>query len=281
VLAVIGAHWSSHSLAMAPILQKARIPMISPGSTNPEVTRVGDFIFRACFVDSFQGRAMARFARTELAAKTAVVLKNLDESYSLMLADFFARSFEQIGGRVLMDEEYRGKAVDFSSVLEKVKSLAPDVLYIPGYTRDSGLVINQAAAMGIRTTFMGGDAWDEIYQYAGDAVNGSFQSAPWHPEVPFPTSAHLKKCFKKLYHKDIENVSAPLAYDAFMLLADAVRRAGTLDREEVRNALAATRDFAGATGFITFDKQGDPVGKEVVVLKWEGGKAIYHRTMKP
>jgi branched-chain amino acid transport system substrate-binding protein len=280
-LAVIGAHWSSHSLAMAPILQKAGIPMISPGSTNPEVTRVGDFVFRACFVDSFQGQAMARFAVSELGAKKAVVLKNIDEAYSLMLSEYFTRSFRGFGGRILLDEGYRGKAVDFSDPLRKLANLRPDVVYVPGYTRDSGLLIKQARAMGIEATFLGGDAWDEIQEYAGDAINGSYHSAPWHPDVPFPESKHLQERYREKLGTGITNVSAPLAYDAFMLLADAVRRAGTLERSKVRQALAATRDFRGATGSITMNENRDPQGKAVVILRWERGTAKYVRAMRP
>ena len=281
VLAVIGAHWSSHSLAMAPVVQKAGIPMISPGSTNPDVTRVGNYIFRACFVDSFQGKAMARFARDELQAHSAVILKNIDEAYSLMLAEFFSRAFTDIGGKVLLDAGYRGKAVDFSDLLQQVKDLNTDVLYIPGYTRDSGLIINQATALGLKVVYLGGDAWDDIFPFAGDAINGSFNSAPWHPGVPFPASGELKKVYFDRYHTEITNVSAPLAYDAVMLLRAAVETAHSLERSKVRDALAAIRNFPGATGMISFDEQGDPLGKEVIILKWEKGQPRYHATIHP
>jgi len=281
VLAVIGAHWSSHSLAMAPILQKAGIPMISPGSTNPEVTKVGDYIFRACFVDSFQGKAMARFAHHELKAASAVVLKNIDEAYSLMLAEFFSRAFSEVGGKVLLDAGYRGKAVDFSELLQQIKELDPDVLYIPGYTRDSGLIINQANALGLNVVYLGGDAWDDIYNFAGEAINGSYNSAPWHPGVPFPASNKLKKIYFDRFQSDITNVSAPLAYDAVMLLKNAVERANSFQRSKIRDALASTKDFPGATGMISFDDHGDPLGKEVIILKWEQGQPKYFSSIHP
>jgi branched-chain amino acid transport system substrate-binding protein len=281
VLAVIGAHWSSHSLAMAPILQMAEIPMISPGSTNPEVTLAGDFIFRACFVDSFQGKAMARFARSELKATSVVILKNIDEAYSLMLAEYFSSAFVDFNGKVLLDAGYRGKAVDFSNLLQQVKQLNPDILYIPGYTRDSGLLINQANALGIRAVFLGGDAWDDIYGFAGAAINGSYNSAPWHPEVPFSASAQLKNIYYDRYKGEITNLSAPLAYDAVMLLKAAVSNAQSLDRIKVRDALAAINDFPGATGQISFDQNGDPLGKEVIILKWEQGRPRYHANIHP
>jgi branched-chain amino acid transport system substrate-binding protein len=281
VIGVIGAHWSSHSLAMAPILQQAGIPMITPGSTNPQVTQVGDYIFRACFVDSFQGQAMAKFAYRDLKARRAAVFRNIDETYSLMLADFFADSFRGLGGTVITDVAYRGKAVDFSDILNPVKKLQFDVIYVPGYTRDSGLLIKQAVSMGIGATFLGGDAWDEIGPFAGKALDGSYQSAPWHPQVPFAPSRHLKTIYQRKFGREIQNVSAPLAYDAVMLLADAVRRAGSLQGAQIRAALSATTGFAGATGLFDFNGQGDPAGKQVIILRWQEGRAEYVQSITP
>lgn len=281
VIAVIGAHWSSHSLAMAPILQEAGIPMISPGSTNPEVTQIGNYIFRACFLDSFQGVAMARFAREGLSAQTAVIIHNINEAYSLMLAEYFKDSFARSGGKVLLDTGYRGKAVDFSSIIQKAKELQPDVVYLPGYTRDSGLFIKQAASMGLKTTFLGGDAWDEIEHFAGADLEGSYQSAPWHPQAPFPKSQYLQTLYQRKFHKRIENMSAPLAYDAMHLLANAIEEAGSLDRDAIRNHLAATRGFQGATGVISFDANGDPEHKEVFIIEFKDGIRTFHKTIKP
>lgn len=281
VTAVVGAHWSSHSLSMAPILQKAGIPMISPGSTNPDVTKIGDFIFRACFLDSFQGMAMARFSYENLNARSAVIVRNIDEDYSVMLAEFFKRSFVELGGNVLLDEEYRGKAVDFADIITTIKSHHPDVVYIPGYTRDSGLFIKQAIGMGLTSTFLGGDAWDEIETYAGNAIDGSYQSAPWHPEAPFPRSRYLQKLYHLRFHEYIGNMSAPLAYDAVHLLANAIEQAGTLDRSAIRDALAATKHFKGATGIISFDENGDPKDKDVIIIQFRNGQRIYHKTIKP
>ncbi len=281
VTAVIGAHWSSHSLAMAPILQAAGIPMISPGSTNPEVTKGKNYIFRACFIDSFQGLAMAKFSFNELKSHTAVVVTNIDEDYSLNLALFFSRAFEKEGGRILAEISYRGNATDFSTKIDEIRYLKPDVIYIPGYTRDSGLFIKQAVNMGINTTFLGGDAWDEIEKYAQRAVDGSFQSAPWHPEVPFLKSELMKDSFFAVYGKDINNTSSPLAYDAVMILADAITWAGTSDRKAVRDALAETTNFHGATGKITFDSNGDPFNKNIIIIAYRGGKRIFEKAIIP
>jgi branched-chain amino acid transport system substrate-binding protein len=281
VTAVIGAHWSSHSLAIAPILQAAGIPMISPGSTNPMVTKGRNYIFRACFLDSFQGIAMAKFARSELHAKSAVILSNVSEDYSTMLGQFFRDAFAETGGRILSEMVYRGDATDFSADIAKLIRLKPDVVYLPGYTRDSGLCIKQAAKMGCTAVFLGGDAWDEIEKYAGAAVNGDFQSAPWHPNVPFEASRKMRELYFSTYGRKIVNNSSPLAYDAVMLLADAIRRAGTVDHKAVRDALAATTGFQGATGTITFDENGDPLGKAIIVVQYRGQKPIFKKTITP
>ena len=280
-MAVIGADWSSHSLAIAPVLQKAEIPMISPGSTNPKVTRVGNYIFRVCFLDSFQGMAMARFAYHDLEATKAVVLKNVDEDYCLMLAEFFTKAFKEQGGNILWEGYYRGKAVDFAILLKKVKALQPDVVYVPGYERDSGLLIRQGVSMGIKTTFLGGDGWDGIYQYGKEAVEGGFYSAHWHPEVPSEKSIHLHKIYKQRYGKRINSDFTALGYDATTLLVDAVKRAGAWDRAKIRVALSGTTDFEGVTGVISIDENGDPRDKEVVILKMEKGKPVYFKTLKP
>jgi branched-chain amino acid transport system substrate-binding protein len=279
--AVVGAHWSSHSLAMAPVLQQAGIPMISPGSTNPEVTRMGSYVFRACFLDSFQGVAMATFAIQDLKAHTAVVVRNIDEAYSVMLAGYFKKAFMKGGAEVLLDEGYRGKAIDFSDIIAKIKRQQPDVIYLPGYTRDSGLFIKQAAKLDLKSTYLGGDAWDEIEQIAGDAINGSYQSAPWHPQVPFPKSVYLQNLYRHKYMRNIENVSAPLAFDAVMLLADAMKRAPSLAGEDVRQALAQTANFEGATGIFSFDDNGDPKNKDVIIIQFKEGRRIFHKTIRP
>lgn len=255
--------------------------MISPGSTNPKVTRIGDYIFRACFLDSFQGIAMARFAYTDLGARTAVVIRNIDEEYSIMLAEYFVKAFQRINGKVLLEDSYRGKAVDFAGLIKKIAKISPDVVYVPGYTRDSGLLIKQAVSMGVKTTFLGGDAWDEIYKYGGESVAGSYHSAPWHPGVPFPKSIHLNKIYRRKYNMGIKNMSAPLAYDAFMLLAEAIKRAGTLRGSAIRDAIAETREFQGATGIISFDENGDPRDKEIIILKLGMKTSVYYKTIKP
>jgi len=282
VTAVIGAIWSSHSIAMANVLQEAKIPMITPASTKPEVTRIGDYIFRACFIDSFQGKVMARFAYSDLSGRTSIVMGNLNEEYSMTLAEYFEKFFKHIGGKVLYHGNYKGKAVDFKDILRKAKKFNPDVFFIPGYSRDSGLLVKQAVKMGVKTTFLGCDGWDgPIYKYAGSTLNGSYFSTHWHPKVQFAKSQHLQKMYRKKCGMKEIHVTVPLAYDAVMLLADAIGRAGCLERDKIRNAIAETNNFQGATGTITLDQNGDPKNKEVSIIKCEKGKFVFVKSVRP
>ena len=283
VPAVIGASWSSHSLQMASVLQQAEIPMITGSSTNPKITRIGNYIFRTCFIDSFQAKSMAEFAYIDLGARTAGVLEIINEEFSLTLAELFVSSFQQYDGKVILNESYENNAVDFSNILQKVKTLQPDVVYVPGYVRDSGLLIKQAVSLGIQRTFLGADGWagSLIYNYGGDALEGNYYSAHWHPEVNFPKSVHLQKSYKQKYGSEISNMNAPLTYDAVMLLADSIRRANSLDPKKIRDAIAETKGFQGATGNITLDEQGDPLNKPMVIMKLGKNAPMYYKTYQP
>ncbi|OEU60275.1 MAG: hypothetical protein BBJ57_03465, partial [Desulfobacterales bacterium PC51MH44] len=283
VVAIIGAAWSSHSLAIAPVLQQRQIPMISPISTNPKVTLIGNFIFRVCFTDPFQGRVMAQFAYRDLKARTAIILTNVNSDFSIGLAEFFEKSFIQSGGKVLWEGEYKEKSVDFSTVLKKVRLLQPDVVFVPGYIKDSAFLIKHARTMEIGSIFLGGDGWsgDQMYKYGGKAIEGSYYSQHWHSKVPFPRSQQLQASYRIKYGKGIIPGFLPSGYDAVMVLADAIRRAQSLDHEKIRATLAATKNFQGATGTITFDENGDPVNKDAVVLKFANGTSVFVKTIKP
>lgn len=283
VPAVIGASWSSHSLQMASVLQQAEIPMITGSSTNPKITRIGNYIFRTCFIDSFQAKSMAEFAYIDLGARTAGVLEIINEEFSLTLAELFVSSFQEYDGKVILNESYENNAVDFSNILQKVKTLQPDVVYVPGYVRDSGLLIKQAVSLGIQRTFLGADGWagSLIYNYGGDALEGNYYSAHWHPEVNFPQSVQLQKLYKQKYGSEISNMNAPLTYDAVMLLADSIRRANSLDPKKIRDAIAETKGFQGATGNITLDEQGDPLNKPMVIMKLGKNAPMYYKTYQP
>ncbi len=282
VIAVIGDIWSTHSMAVAPLLQKAGIPMISPGSTAPEVTRVGPYIFRTCYRDDFQGELMAGFALQAVGAQTAAVITNISETYSQTLAEYFVAAFSQKGGRVVYQGCYKGNAIDFKKIITPLKVMTPDVIFIPGYARDSGLLIKQASGLGVQSTFLGGDAWERsIADYAGGALEGSYFSTHWHPGAPYQRSRTFIARFYEAFGNQEISVIAPLTYDAVLILADAIRRAKSLDRQLIRNALAATKQFQGATGVITFDTNGDPVKKSASILKFEKGQWLFHKTFEP
>lgn len=277
VSGVIGAIWSSHSIPAAKVLQSARIPMVSPASTKPSLSRIGDFIFRVCFTDDFQGQVMGRFARETLGARTAVVMKNISEDYCVALADFFSSSFLELGGRVLWKGQYLGTAVDFSPLLTQLRALKPDVVFVPGYARDAGLMIRQARMMGIETPFLGGDGWDaKIMEYAGKAaLEGCFFSNHWHPQSDYAENRAFIARYRERFGDAAMTAFAPLGFDAAQLFADAIRRANSAAPLEIRNALAATDGFKGATGRITFNAYGDPVSKKACILEFENGRRVF------
>ncbi len=278
VVAVIGATRSSHSLGMAPVLQTAGIPMISPVSTNPQVTLVGDYIFRACFIDDFQGEVMATFAAKDLKAKTAVVLTNTSEKFSLSLAALFIEKFKKLDGKILWEGDYLGDAVNFEEQLVKVKQLRPDVCFVPGYDADTGFIIKQSREMGVEAIFLSGDGLQELYKYAGSAATGTYFVNHWHQEDQSSKSRHFVQAYQKENALTIDPVAA-LSYDAVMLLADAVKRAHSIEPKNIQTALAETRGFKGVTGEITFDANRNPVNKSAVILKFEKESWQYVKTI--
>jgi len=285
VIGVIGAFRSSHCLAMIQVIRDARIPMITPSATNPQITLGSEFIFRACFTDTFQGEALARFARRDLGSASAMVLVNTNENYSIGLAQDFTASFDAQGGRLLGRGEYQGNAVDFSAILASLKQLRPDVVFLPGYPRDSGLLISQAVNAGVRSVFLGGDAWDVglgVGQYAGPALEGAYHSTQWYAESPNARNRSLRAQFKRAYGADgFTSMQIPLTYDSIMLFADAVRRANSLEPLKITQALQRTRGFRGASGTITFDPNRNPLGKDVIIRKYEGAAWRYFKSISP
>lgn len=279
--AVLGAHWSSHSLVMASLLQEAKIPMITPGSTNPQITMGKNYVFRVCFLDSMQGFAMAKFIREEHDIKQVAVLRNIDEQYSVDLAGFFADAFKEMGGEVVYDTGYRGNAMDYTAIIKDLLLFNPEAIYIPGYTRDTALFMKQARTLGITATFLGGDAWDIIGSLIADPIEGSYRTVGWHPEVPYQETQDMLKMLRDHSNSELRNMSVPLAYDAVRLLVDAIGRAGSAEPWEVREALAATKNFPGATGPISFTRDGDPENKEVIIVQYIQGQTEYVTAVKP
>jgi branched-chain amino acid transport system substrate-binding protein len=279
VIAVFGASWSSHSQAMAPICQTAEIPMLTPYSTNPQVTLVGNYIFRICYIDPFQGRVMANFSYQYLKAKTAGVLINADSKFSEGLAEHFIQNYKKLGGRILFEENYLDKTANFEILVKKINAFRPEVVFLPGYDKDSAYIIKQTRNSGLSTTFIGGDGWsDDMYKLVGDVIEGNYYSSHWHPDSTGIKSQQFIKKFKD-YSDDFDTGSA-LSYDCVMLFADAVSRAGSLDKSKIRDAIAATENYQGVTGKISFNRNGDPI-KSAVILKFQKETSIFVKTVDP
>jgi branched-chain amino acid transport system substrate-binding protein len=281
VVAILGEVASSRSLEAAPICQSSQIPMISPSSTNPKVTQVGDYIFRVCFIDPFQGTVMANFATKTLKMKTAAVLTDVTSDYSEGLAKFFKESFTANGGKIVAEQNYSGGDKDFSAQLTAIKAANPDGIFIPGYYTEVGLIALQARQLGITVPLFGGDGWDgkPLLSIGGSAVEGTYFSDHFSP---YDTNAVVQDFVKKYQAKynATPDAMAALGYDSFMLLADAIKRAGTTDGPKVRDALAATKNFPGVTGDITIDADRN-ASKPAVIIQIKNGQYNYLQTISP
>jgi branched-chain amino acid transport system substrate-binding protein len=251
---ILGEVASSRSLAMAPIAQASRVPMVSSASTNPKVTRGKDFVFRVCFIDPFQGTVMARFARDELGVRRVAILRDVRNDYSVGLADFFARAFAGAGGTVVADRSYGSGDVDFKAQLTAIRRDRPEAIFVPGYYTDVGLVARQARELGIEVPLLGGDGWDsaKLFEIGGEAIEGSYYSNHYSPEDPSPRVRRFVETYRAAYGEEPDAMAA-LGYDAAKLSLAAIAKARSLRGPDVRDALAAPETFHGVTGDITID----------------------------
>jgi len=281
VVALIGEQASSRTLAAAPIAQSYRVPMISPTSTNIEVTKKGDYIFRACFIDAYQGRAVADFARKNRKARTAAILTDVRSDYSVGLAEAFRKSFEALGGRITSELKYSEGDNDFSAQLTAIRPEHPDVLFVPGYYTDAGLIARQAKALGLKTTLLGADGWDspKLVEIGGEAIENAYFANHYSVDDPAPAVRRFVDAYKARYGAEPDSIAAS-SYDAMRMLADAITRAGSTEGTRVREALASTRDFPGVTGVITMDADRNPI-KPAVILKVEGGRFRFAGSIAP
>ncbi len=281
VQVILGEVASSLSLAAAPICQDHKIPMISPSSTDPKVTQKGDYIFRVCFIDPFQGRVMADFAMDQLKAKSAAILRDQKSDYSMGLADFFIKRFQERKGAIVSDQSYVAGDVDFKSQLTIIRGQKPDVIFVPGYYGDVGLIVKQARELGIKVPLLGGDGWDssKLYEIGGEALDGCYFSSHYSPESTDPKVQDFVKRYQAKFGQ-VPDALATLGYDAAGVLVAALKSAKSLDGADIRDAIAATKDYPGVTGSISLDADRNAV-KPAVVLKISGGKASYVTTINP
>lgn len=289
VIALIGPVTSTNTLGAVPVAQEKKVPLITTSATNPKVTvdertgKVNDYVFRVCFIDPFQGKVAADFAYKELKAKNAAIYLDSSSDYSKGLQKFFKETFTKSGGTIVAEESYQQKDTDFKAVLTRIKEKNPDFIYVPGYYEEVGKIVKQARELGIKAPIMGGDGWDspQLVEIAGkDALNNTYLSNHYAPD---DSSAEIKKfveAFKKEYSGETPDSLAALGYDAVNMLADAIKRAGSVDTQKITDALAKTKDLKLATGSLTLNETHDPV-KSAVVLEYKDGKQVFKAKVNP
>jgi branched-chain amino acid transport system substrate-binding protein len=281
VVAVLGEVASTRSLAGAPVAQQYKVPMISPSSTNPLVTQKGDYIFRVCFIDPFQGEVMAKFAFNTLKLKKGAILRDSKSDYSMGLANYFIKTFTALGGEIVGDEKFVSGDVDFKAQLTNLKSKGPEFLYVPGYYTEVGLIARQAREQGLKVPLMGGDGWDsdKLVEIGGEAVNGSYFSNHYTQEDPRPEVQNFIKNYQVRFGSKPDALAAS-GYDAAVILFQAIKSTNSIDGKTIRDALAHTKNFNGVTGIISINEHRDAT-KSAVVLQVNGKEFKYVATVEP
>ncbi len=281
VIAILGEVASSNSLAMAPIAQKNGIPMVTPSSTNPKVTEIGDYVFRVCFIDPFQGSVMAKFAHNTLGLKKVAILRDVKNDYSIGLADFFIETFKGLGGEIVVDQSFSQGDVDFKSQLTSIKGKNPQAIFVPGYYTEVGLIARQAKELGLNVPLMGGDGWDseKLIEIGGEALNGAFFSNHYSPDDLSQGVQGFIEQFKAKYNTIPDGLAA-MGYDAMLILADAMKRAPELTTVAIRDALAATKAYPAVTGLITINAKRD-AEKSAVVIEIKDKKFVFKEKIDP
>jgi branched-chain amino acid transport system substrate-binding protein len=282
VVALLGEVASMRSLEAAPVAQQARIPMVSPSSTNPKVTEIGSYIFRVCFIDPFQGVAMAKFARNTLKVRRVALLTSVSSAYSVGLAKYFKERFVQDGGTIVVEQKYSEGDKDFKAQLTAIKAAGVDGIFVPGYYTEAALICKQAQDLGVKLPLFGGDGWEapQLVEIGGSAVEGTYYSTHYSPENKSPAVVEFVEKFKRRWNNEVPDAMAALGYDAALVLFDAIKRAGTTESAKLRDALAATQDFAGVTGITSLDAQRN-ASKSAVVLAVQGGQFKFVETVSP
>jgi len=285
VKAIVGSVTSKATIPISDIVQAGKIPTISPTATNPKVTvadgKRKDYMFRACFIDPFQGAVMAKFSRETLKKKSAAVLFDASNDYSKGIAEVFRDVFRKSGGQVAAFESYGKDDVDFSALLTKVKASGADVLFLPDYYNKVGLIAKQAQEKGLKVQLVGPDGWDspDLVKIAGSAIEGGYFSNHYSPDDRRPEVVAWVKKYKER-HGQVPDALGTLAYDATNLLLEAIRKAGSDDPKKIRESLASIRNFQAVSGKSTLDANGDSV-KSAAILKIDGGRQKFVTMVNP
>lgn len=282
IVALLGEVASSRSLEAAPICQAAKIPQVSPSSTNPAVTETGDYIFRVCFIDPFQGVVMAKFAKDTLKVRKVAVLTSVSSAYSVGLAKYFKERFVADGGVIAVEQKYSEGDKDFKAQLTAIKASGIDGIFLPGYYTEAALVCKQAKDLGLTVPVFGGDGWEapQLVEIGGAAVEGSYYSTHYSPENRSPAVTTFLAKFKQRWKDEVPDAMAALGYDSAMVLADAIKRAGTTEGAKVRDALAATKGYVGITGTTTLDASRN-ANKAAVVITVKNGQFKFVESVAP
>lgn len=281
VLAIIGSQASKCSNAGAPIAESAQVPQITPWSTNPNVTKGRSYIFRACFIDPFQGRVVAEYALKNLKKKTAAVLYDVASDYNKGIAEVFRAEYTKAGGKIVGFETYNTNDKDFSAQLSKIKGANPAILFLPNYFNEVPLQIQQARKLGLTCTVIGSDGWDDpqLLKIGGKDMEGTYFTNHYSPDIKRPAAQHFITAYEKKYGMK-PDAAAALTYDSAYILFKAISKAGKADSKAIRNAIAATKGFKGVTGDITYEGTGDPV-KGAVVIRIDNGKFVLDSAVNP
>ena len=281
VVVILGEITSGRTLEAAPIAQAAKIPLISPGATNVEVTAKGNYIFRVCFIDDFQGTVMAKFARDTLQLKRVAILSSVSSAQSVGLAKYFRERFTSASTVIAAEQKYSEGEKDFRAQLTAIKAAGADGIFVPGYYAEAALICKQARDLGLTLPLLGVDGWEspDLLAIAGAAAEGCYLSTHFSPESKAPVVVAFNERYQKRWGISANALSV-LGYDATMLAIDAIRRAGSTDGAKIRDALAATQDYPAVTGAITFDANRNPT-KNAVVLTVKNGTFTFVQDVSP
>jgi len=282
VVGIIGEAISGNTMAGNPISEAAKVPSVSPTATNPLVNQGKEYAFRACFIDPFQGEVAARFAQKELKAQTAAVVIDIAQDYCVGLGNFFVKEFVKNGGKIVSTTYIQTGDQDFSAQLSAIQAAKPDVIYAPNYYTEDALMAKQARDLGMKAPILTGDGAqaDALIEIGGASVEGMYFTGHFHKEAATTERAkEYIKLYEKKFNKEADAFGA-LGADAYFLLVDAIKRAGSTDPIKVREALAKTKDFQGVSGLITMGPNGNPI-KSMVINKVANGKFAYVTTVNP
>ncbi|MCX6956652.1 MAG: ABC transporter substrate-binding protein [Verrucomicrobia bacterium] len=282
VVAVIGANASANSLEAAPICQNSKIPMMAISSTNPRVTEVGNYIFRICFIDPFQGAVLAKFAATSLHAKRVALLTAVNSPYSVGLSEVLRRDFVARGGEIVAEQKYNEGEKDFRAQVTAIRSAKPDVVAVTGFYTEAALICLQARSLGLDVPFIGGDGWEapQLVELGGKAVENTYYSTYFSAENNAPEVRSFVERYKARWNNEVPEGVSALGYDAMYLIAAAMTKAGTTDSAALRDAIAATKDFPGVTGRTTIDEKRNSA-KAAVMLTVKNGRSQFFESVTP